>query len=132
DSELLRPPPVEVQPAAPPATLKRLPPLLRKVKTFRRGLRVIVRFILVRKAKVGLIASRKGRTVGRTRPMMMRPGRHRLSLRIQRRKWPGRLAFYAREPGVPNGGGGNDGNTVVTGGDAVVTRAGASGRRKQR
>ena len=64
DSELFRPPPRRVEPAARPRRRERLPPLLRKVKTARRGRTLIVRFTLVRRARVALIARRKGK-VGR-------------------------------------------------------------------
>jgi hypothetical protein len=125
DSELFKPPPVEVQPDVPPAGVKRLPALLRKVRTKLLGRTLVVSFTLTRKASVGIIARRKGRVVGRTRPRMMAPGRHALRLKLNRRRWPQRLSFSAREPGAGGGGsspGGDNGDTVTTGnGDTVAT-----------
>ena len=75
---------------------------------------LVVRFTLMRKARVALIARRKGKTVARTRAKLMRPGRHALRLRLDPRRWPQRLSFSAREPGAaPEGGGDED--TVTTG-----------------
>jgi hypothetical protein len=117
DSELFRPPPVEVETAPPPIHTTRLPALLRRIKSTRRGLRLIVRFTLVRRARVALIARRKGRVVARTRARMLRPGHHRLVLRLSRKHWPQRLAFSVHEPGIGGGGGedgGNSGDTITT------------------
>jgi hypothetical protein len=124
DSELFRPPPVEIQ--QPPAEkVTRLAPLLKKIRTARRGSTLVVRFVLVRPARVALIARRKGKVVARTRTRMMKPGRHVLRLKLSRKRWPQRLSFSAREPGATGGGGGGDGDTVSTGGgdgDTVATR----------
>ena len=76
DSELFAPPPVELEQAPAPAAVKRLPALLRRIKTRLRGRTLIVRFTLSRRARVQIIGRRKGRTVARTRARMMRPGRH--------------------------------------------------------
>ena len=114
DSELFRPPPLEIE-QPPTQQVQRLAPLLRGIKASRRGRTLIVRFRLTRRARVALIARRKGKTVARTRAKMMRPGRHALRLRLNPRKWPQRLSFSAREPGVAPEGGGDE--------DVVTTRA---------
>jgi hypothetical protein len=121
DSELFRPPPLEIEQPPPPAAVKRLPALLKRVKSSRRGRSLIVRFQLARRARVALIALRRGKTVARTRARMLNPGRHTLRLRLQRKKWPQRLRFSIREPGVPiNEGGGDTGPTGD--GDVLTTR----------
>lgn len=122
DSELFKPPPVELQ-QTPPAKTKRLAPLLRRIRTKLHGKTLEVRFVLTRKAKVALIARRKRRVVARTKARLLRPGRHVLRLHLDPRRWPQRLKLAAHEPGVPTGGGEN-GNTVTTGGDAITTGAG--------
>jgi hypothetical protein len=125
DSELFKPPPVELQQSPPPPPTKRLPALLRRIKTKLRGKTLVVRFVLSRKARVSLIARRKQRVVARTKPRMMRPGRHVLRLRLDAKRWPQRLKLSAHEPGVPTGGGGGDsGDTITTGGDTIATSAG--------
>jgi hypothetical protein len=117
DSELFKPPPATAD--TPPATAgtRRLPALLRKIKTSRRGLRLVVSFTLVRRARVGITARRGGKVVARTKPRMMRPGRRRLVLKLNRKRWPKRLSFSVREPGVapPESGSGDSGDTITTG-----------------
>jgi hypothetical protein len=117
DSLLFAPPPVEVTEEEPrrPRT-RRLPALLRKIRSRVRGTLLIVSFTLTRRARVALIARRNGRVVARTRPRLMRPGRRSLRLRLDVRRWPTRLSFSAREPGRRRqSGGGQDGDTIVTG-----------------
>jgi hypothetical protein len=126
DSELFKPPPVAVETEPPPGVTKRLPALLRKVRTKLRGHTLEVRFILTRKARVALTAKRGGKVVARTKARMMKPGRHVLRLKLSKRKWPKRLSFSVNEPGVGGGGsGGDSGDTVTTGGgDTVATKHG--------
>jgi hypothetical protein len=125
DSQLFAPPPLTVEPeqAPPPARVRRLAPLLRNVRSSRRGLTVIVRFRLLRRARVALVARRRGRVVARTRARVMRPGRRALRLRLSRKRWPTALAFRTRELTLGDGGGGSDPDVVTSPGDApdVVT-----------
>jgi hypothetical protein len=133
DSALFAPPPVELEQGPPAQTVRRLPALVRRVRTKLRGRTLVVRFLLARQARVQIIARRKGRTVARTRARMLQPGSHVLRLRLHPKRWPQRLSFRVREPGqdntgapdsvdtVPTGGGGD---TITTGGDTVATRAG--------
>ncbi len=60
DSELFAPPPIELAPPPPPAKVRRLPALMRKVNAKVRGHTLLVRFLLTRKARVSLLAHRKG------------------------------------------------------------------------
>lgn len=122
DSELFKPPPVELEQDPPAAVVQRLPALLRRIRTRVRGRTLIVRFSLVRRARVSLIGRRKGRVVARTRARMMNPGRRVLRLRLNPRRWPQRLTFRVREPGQENSpSSGDSGDTVTTGGDTVAT-----------
>ena len=130
DSELFKPPPVEIEQSPAPAVTRRLPALLRQVRSKLRGRTLIVTFRLTRRARVQLLGRRKGRTVARTKPRMLGPGRHRLRLKLDRKRWPQRLSFRVREPGVPTGEDAPSGDTVPTGdtistGDTVATRNGA-------
>ena len=97
DSQLFAPPPLEADPTKPPlgGRVRRLPPLLKNVRSNLRGLVLTVRFTVTRKAKVALLAKRGGRTVARTPLRALSPGRHRLSLRLSRENYPTRLAFKA-------------------------------------
>lgn len=95
DSQLFAPPELEQDPTAetPPAKVRRLPPLLRKVRSDLRGLALTVSFTVTRRAKVALLAKRGGRTVARTKRRTLAPGRHHLTLRLSRENYPTRLAF---------------------------------------
>ena len=101
DSRLFAPPPLELEPGAEqaPARVRRLPALIRRVRSRLRGLRLTVTFTLARRARVSLLARRRGRLVARTRPRVLRPGRRSLTLRLNRRRYPTKLAFSARELG---------------------------------
>ncbi len=99
DSQLFAPPELDSNPLAgpPPARTRRLPPLLRKIRSQLRGLTLAVSFTVTRKAKVAVLAKRGGRTVARTERRVMAPGRHRLSLKLSRENYPSRLAFQVSE-----------------------------------
>jgi hypothetical protein len=98
DSQLFAPPPLESSAEEPkPPRVRRLPPLLRGVRSQLHGLRLTVSFTLTRRARVRLLAKRGGRTVARTRPRVFAPGRRRLSLRLSRKRYPTRLAFRTKE-----------------------------------
>lgn len=132
DSLLLAPPPVEVQPEPAPATtrVKKVRAAVQDVRRPRlRGTTLILRFRLTRTARVALVARRRGRVVARTRLRRYAKGPVTLRLRLDRRRWPTRLAFVVRIPGQSPSTGGGD-RTVTTGGDpnAVTTRRGAGAR----
>jgi hypothetical protein len=128
DSELFKPPPVQLEQPPAPGSVKRLPSLLKRVRSKLRGRTLMVSFTLTRTARVALTGRRKGKVVVRTKPRLLRPGRHVLRLRLDRRRWPQRLSFSVREPGAAppsdGGTGGDSGDTVTTGGDTVATRNG--------
>lgn len=99
DSQLFAPPELEQNPIAEPprARVRKLPPLLRKVRSRLQGLRLTVSFTVTRKAKVALLAKRGGRTVARTPQRVFAPGRHQLVLALSRENYPTRLAFQVSE-----------------------------------
>lgn len=99
DSQLFAPPELEQNPIAeePKAKVRRLPPLLRNVRSALKGLRLTVSFTVTRKAKVALLAKKGGRTVARTPRVTFSPGRHELILRLSRERYPTRLAFQVSE-----------------------------------
>jgi hypothetical protein len=98
DSQLFAPPPLELTPnAVKPAKVKRLPPLLRRIRSRLQGLQLTVSFTLTRRARVRLLAKRGGRTVARTPLQTFAPGRRKLSLRLSRERYPTRLAFKTNE-----------------------------------
>jgi hypothetical protein len=120
DSLLLAPPPVEVeQPAPAPTVTKRVRPLLTQVRSRLRGTTLRVSFRLTRRARVQLVARRQGRVVARSSNRLLRPGRRAVRLRLDRRRWPTRLAFRVVEPGADQGSG--DDSVTTGGGDAVAT-----------
>lgn len=98
DSQLFAPPPLPLLEETPKGgKVHRLPPLLRRVKSSLHGLRLTVAFTLTRRARVRLLAKRGRRTVARTSPLILPPGRHSLSLRLSRERYPTRLAFETKE-----------------------------------
>ncbi|HET7574909.1 MAG TPA: hypothetical protein VFJ99_07320 [Solirubrobacterales bacterium] len=98
DSQLFAPPPLELTPnTVKPAKVRRLPPLLRKVRSDLNGLRLTVSFTLTRRARVQLLAKRGGRTVARTPVELFPPGRRSLDLQLSRERYPTKLAFRTKE-----------------------------------
>jgi len=95
DSELFAPPPIEDAKAKPGKT-RRVPPLLKAVRSDLDGLTLTVSFTVTRPAQVALIAKRDGRTVARTPQRRFGRGRHSLSLRLSRDRYPTKLAFQAK------------------------------------
>lgn len=95
DSQLFAPPELEQNPTAPPpgGKVKRLPPLLKKVRSRLHGLVLDVSFTVTRRAKVQLLAKRGGRTVARSPRRTYAPGRHSIELELSRERYPTRLAF---------------------------------------
>jgi hypothetical protein len=77
--------------------VKRLPPLLRKVRSRLRGLTLIVSFTLTRRAKVQLLAKRGGQIIARTPRRILSPGRRELTMRLSRERYPTGLAFKTKE-----------------------------------
>ncbi len=94
DSQLFAPAPLEDAKAKEPRT-RRLPPLLKRIQSDRQGLTLTVSFTVTRRARVALIGKRGGRTVARTPQQVFAPGRHALSLRVSRERYPTKLAFKA-------------------------------------
>jgi hypothetical protein len=119
DSLLLAPPPTEIeQPAVAPTVTRRVKPLLTQVRSKLRGTTLTVSFRLARRARVQLIARRQGQVVARSPNRLLRPGRRAVRVRLNRGRWPTKLAFRVAEPGA-NRGSGDD--SITTGGDAVTT-----------
>lgn len=100
DSQLFAPPPLPlVEEAAKGGRVRRLPPLLRRIKSDLHGLRLTVTFTLTRRARVRLLAKRGGRTVASTPARVLAPGRRSLGLRLSRERYPTKLAFVTKELG---------------------------------
>jgi hypothetical protein len=97
DSQLFAPPELEEDPLAepPPAKVRRLPPLLKNVRSRLRGLVLTVEFTVTRRARISLLAKRGGSTVARTPSRIFAPGRRSLSLKLSRDRYPTKLAFRA-------------------------------------
>jgi len=99
DSQLFAPPELERNPLAgpPKQKVRRLPALLRRVRSDLDGLDLTVSFAVTRKATVALLAKKAGRTVARTKPRLFAPGRHELTLHLSRENYPTGLAFQIHE-----------------------------------
>ena len=96
DSELFAPPPIEDAKAKEPR-IRKLPPLLKRIRSQLHGFTLTVSFSVTRRARVALIAKRGRRTVARTPKRTFAPGRHSLSLRLSRDSYPTKLAFQTKE-----------------------------------
>lgn len=115
DSDLFKPPPPTTPPKTKPRTVrvKRLPPLMRSVRSRLAGRTLTIRFRLVRTARVAVIGYRGATVVARTPKRLLRPGQRILRLRLNPKRWPTRLKFDTTEPGrTPATGGGDE--TVTT------------------
>jgi hypothetical protein len=98
DSQLFAPPPVQVETkASGESTPLVIPALLKDIKVSRRGLSVTISFQLTRPAEVQLVARLHGRVLARTRRARLTPGKRRLRLSFQRKRWPDGLSFKTKE-----------------------------------
>ncbi len=124
DSLLLAPPAVEDAKAAPAVTTTtQLPPLLKGLKSKLKGLTLTISFRLTRRAKIAVIAKRRGKTVARTPQRWLKPGKRSLKLRLKRDKWPTKLSFAIEDPAAPKVDAIDDEDAVST---ALRARAGAA------
>jgi hypothetical protein len=124
DSQLLAPPPVAVETKATEVPVAEvIPTLLKDVKVARHGLTVTISFDLTRLADVQLVAKLHGKAITRTREERLKAGRHSLSLRLQRKRWPSGLSFVTKELTKPKPvpATGSEGS-AGTGPNAVSTR----------
>ncbi len=127
DSQLLAPPPVEVQPTqeAAPTRTRRLAALIKNIRRpTLRGTTLVLRFRLSRRASVQLVARRRGKVVAKTRSRRYRPGPVTLRLRLDRRRWPTQLKFVVREQAGSRTPDRGSSDTVTTGGSDTATVAG--------
>jgi hypothetical protein len=98
NSELFAPPPVAVETKSTEVPVPEvIPALLKDVSVSRRGLTVTVSFQLTRLADVQLVAKLHGKAIARTHEERLKAGRHSLSLRLERKRWPNGLSFVTRE-----------------------------------
>lgn len=106
------PPPVEETPVAPP-TVRRLRPAIRSLSSKLKGRRLTIRFVVVRRARIGFTARRRGRTVARVRQRMLRPGRRMLSVKLDPKRWPDDVRFQITEPGQGDDDAADDNSVAV-------------------
>jgi hypothetical protein len=104
DSELFRPPPIELKPEQPrrvrPGRCRARPPLIQVLDSAvlgRRKLSLEVDIRLRRRARVALVGFSGGRPVGRTPTRTLGRGRHTLRMPVSRSRFPERLRFRTRE-----------------------------------
>jgi hypothetical protein len=74
-----------------------IPALLKDVTVSRHGLTVTVKFDLTSLADVQLVAKLHGKAIARTREERLKAGKHSLSLRLERKRWPSGLSFKTKE-----------------------------------
>lgn len=98
DSLLFAPPPLETaKEEGKKNQIRRLPPLLRGIHSQLHGLTLVVSFTVTRRARVQLLAKRKGRVVAKTPAQVLPPGHRELSLALSRDSYPTGLAFKTKE-----------------------------------
>lgn len=96
DSLLFAPAPVtEAEEPGPP---KRQRAAVRKVTTKLKGTRLIFSFRTIRKVRVTISAKRRGRLVARSNSGLLRPGQHKMVLRLNPKRWPTKIAMDVKEP----------------------------------
>ncbi len=128
DSQLFAPPPVAVETKATSEPLAEvIPALLKDVKVSRRGLTVTISFQLTRLADVQLIARLRGKVIARTRDERLAPGKRKLELSFERKRWPSGLSFKTKELTTPKPVPASGTESVGTGPDAVTTSVHAHG-----
>jgi hypothetical protein len=98
DSLLFAPAPVETpKEETGKRHVHRLPPLLQHIHSKLQGLRLIVTFVVTRRARVQLLAKRGGKVVAQTPQRVFAPGHRVLSLTLSRERYPTGLAFKTKE-----------------------------------
>jgi hypothetical protein len=100
DSQRFAPPPVAIEPeAAAPADPDPLPALIRRVSKPKLSKQLVLsmRFSVTRKARVQLVAQRKGKTVAKSKNRTVKPGRYTFKLQLSRKRWPTALRFRTKE-----------------------------------
>ncbi|MFY9489010.1 MAG: hypothetical protein WAP35_10000 [Solirubrobacterales bacterium] len=99
DSLLFAPPPDAADQglAAPPG--KPLKPAVRSVRSKLKGRVLILKFRVIRPARLRVVARRKGRVVASAKTRLLKPGKHSVKLRLNVKRWPTRLSMKVTEPG---------------------------------
>jgi hypothetical protein len=122
DSQLFAPPPVAVETKTTSEPVPEvIPALLKNIKVSRRQLTVTISFQLTRPADVQLLAKLHGKVIARTPDKRLEPGKRKLELSFERKRWPDALSFKTKELTTPKPvpAGGAEG--VSTGPNAVTT-----------
>ncbi|MFY9469603.1 MAG: hypothetical protein WAP37_05765 [Solirubrobacterales bacterium] len=99
DSLLFAPPPAADDQALSPPKGKRLKPAVRSVKSKLKGRVLTLSFRVIRPARLRVVARRKGRVVASAKTRLLKPGRRRVRLRLNPKRWPTRLSMKVTEPG---------------------------------
>jgi hypothetical protein len=100
DSQLFAPPPVQVETTSTEAPeAEQLPALITGIRKpkLSKSLTLSLSFVVTRKARIQLVAKRKGKTVAKTRAVTFKQGRHTLKLKLSRKRWPTALRFVTKE-----------------------------------
>lgn len=120
DSMLFAPPVIEeIAPPVEEVRTRRLAPLMRNLRSKLHGTTLHISFRLTRRAKIGVVAKRKRKTVARAKQRWLKKGNRTVKVRLDRRRWPTKLDFKIVDPALPKpsgaGGGGGDDEVMTTG-----------------
>lgn len=99
DSLLFAPPPPTDQLVEQPPTVKRLRPAVRSVRSKLVGMKLRITFTVVRRARVSFTARKGRKVVASARTKVLRKGKHSVTLKLSRKRWPDRLSMKVTEPG---------------------------------
>ncbi|MGA9876999.1 MAG: hypothetical protein WBQ21_14445 [Solirubrobacteraceae bacterium] len=122
DSQLFAPPPVAVETKTTSESAPEvIPALLKDIKVSRRGLTVTISFQLTRLADVQLVAKLHGKVIARTHEKRLAPGRRKLELHFERKRWPNALSFKTKELTTPKPVPASGPEAANTGPNAIAT-----------
>lgn len=103
DSLLFAPLPEADEQATEELPARRLKPAVRTVRSRLVGRRLTIRFTVIRRARVEIVARKKRKIVAKARSRrVLRKGRHKLVLRLNPKKWPTSMSMRVTEPGQSN------------------------------
>ncbi|MBJ7330550.1 MAG: hypothetical protein JHC95_11680 [Solirubrobacteraceae bacterium] len=102
---------------------KKIPALLRVLGGVRveKKRYIVMRIQVRRRARVQLVGLRRGRTVAKTKNRTLKPGRHTLRMRADRKRWPTALRFKTKDLELPDSAPPAEDDTGAGAGDTVTT-----------
>ncbi len=95
DSQLFAPAPVEPPVVQTPKVLKAA---VRKVTSKLKGTTLIFTIRNIRKVRVSILGKRHGKIVAQAKSGLLRPGTHKVRMKLNTRHWPTKISMKVTEP----------------------------------